>query len=119
MAAQAARSAQAVSALLDGSGDRDAAADGFRTYMLMLLTGAPVLINDPTARHFLEQAQYLGGQMARILAAIGKSPKGAAVPGDGLADAVRQLQSAAAPLLQLLTPGMRDAINGIGQTAEE
>jgi len=84
-----------------------------------MLTGAPVLINDPIARHFLEQAQYLGGQMARILAAINKSPKGAAVPGDGLQDAVRQLQSAAAPLLQLLTPGMRNAINGIGQTAEE
>jgi len=119
MAAQAARSAQAVSALADGSGDRDAASDGFRTYMLMLLTGAPVLINDPTARHFLEQAQYLGGLMARTLAEIGKSPKGTAVPDDGLQDAVRQLQSAAAPLLQLLTPAVRDAINGIGQTAEE
>ena len=119
MAAQAARSAQAVSALADGSGDRDAASDGFRTYMLMLLTGAPVLINDPTARHFLEQAQYLGGLMARTLTVIDKSPKGTAVPGDGLQDAVRQLQSAAAPLLQLLTPAVRDAINGIGQTAEE
>jgi hypothetical protein len=119
MAAQAARSAQAVSALADGSGDRDAASDGFRTYMLMLLTGAPVLINDPTARHFLEQAQYLGGLMARTLAVISKSPKGTAVPDDGLQDAVRQLQSAAAPLLQLLTPAVRDAINGIGQTAEE
>ncbi|HET6187864.1 MAG TPA: hypothetical protein VFE59_12825 [Trebonia sp.] len=119
MAAQAARSAQAVSALLDGSGDRDAASDGFRTYMLMLLTGAPVLINDPIARHFLEQAQYLGGLMAHTLTVIDKSPKGTAVPGDGLQDAVRQLQSAAAPLLQLLTPAIRDAINGIGQTAEE
>ena len=119
MAAQAARSAQAVSALADGSGDRDAASDGFRTYMLMLLTGAPVLINDPTARHFLEQAQYLGGLMARTLARIGKSPKGTTVPADDLQGAVRQLQSAAAPLLQLLTPAIRDAINGIGQTAEE
>jgi len=119
MAAQAARSAQAVSALADGSGDRDAASDGFRTYMLMLLTGAPVLINDPTARHFLEQAQHLGGLMARTLAEIDKSPKGTAVPDGGLQDAVRQLQSAAAPLLQLLTPAIRDAINGIGQTAEE
>jgi hypothetical protein len=119
MAAQADRSAQAVSALADGSGDRDAASDGFRTYMLMLLTGAPVLINDPTARHFLEQAQYLGGLMARTLAVIDKSPKGTAVPDGGLQDAVRQLQSAAAPLLQLLTPAIRDAINGIGQTAEE
>ena len=119
MAAQAARSAQAVSALADGSGDRDAASDGFRTYMLMLLTGAPVLINDPTARHFLEQAQHLGGLMARTLAEIDKSPKGTAVPDAGLQDAVQQLQSAAAPLLQLLTPAIRDAINGIGQTAEE
>jgi hypothetical protein len=119
VAAQAARSAQAVSALRDGSGDRDAASDGFRTYMLMLLTSAPVLINDPTARHFLEQAQYLGGLMARTLTEIDKSPKGTADPGDGLQDAVRQLQSAAAPLLQLLTPTVRDAINGVGQTAEE
>ena len=99
--------------------DREAASDGFRTYMLMLLTGAPVLINDPTARHFLEQAQYLGGLMARMLAEIDKSPKGTAVPDAGLQDAVRQLQSAVAPLLQLLTPAIRDAINGIGQTAEE
>ncbi len=119
MAAQAARSAQAVSALADGSGDRDAASDGFRTYMLMLLTGAPVLINDPTARHFLEQAQYLGGLMARTLARIDKAPKGTTVPVDDLQNAVRQLQSAAAPLLQLLTPAIRHAINGIGQTAEE
>lgn len=57
--------------------------------------------------------------MARTLAVIDKSPKGTAVPGDDLQDAVRQLQSAAAPLLQLLTPAVRDAINGIGQTAEE
>lgn len=61
MAAQADRSARAVSALADGSGDRDAASDAFRTYMLMLLTGAPVLINDPTARHFLEQAPTSAG----------------------------------------------------------
>lgn len=119
MVAQAVRAAQAVSAVLGGSGDRDAASDGFRTYMLMLLTGAPVLINDPIARHFLEQAQYLGGLLASRLAAIDRSPKGAAVPGDGLDDAVQQLQSAAAPLLQLLPPAISDAIGRIGQTAEE
>ena len=59
--AQAARSAKAVSSVIDGSGDRDAASDGFRTYMMMLLISAPVLIDDPVARRFLEQAQYLGG----------------------------------------------------------
>ena len=55
--AQAARTAAAVSAVSGGSGDRGAASDGFRTYMMMLLVGAPVLIDDPVARHFLEQAQ--------------------------------------------------------------
>ena len=119
MVAQAARSAKAVSSVIDGSGDRGAASDGFRTYMMMLLTGAPVLIDDPVARRFLEQAQYLGGVMARTLAAIERSPDGAAVPGDRLDDTVQQLQGAAAPLLQLLTPETRDSIQRIGQTAEE
>ena len=86
MGTQAARSAQAVSALLNGSGDRDAADDGFRTYMMILLVGAPVLIDDPIARHFLEQAQYLGGLMARSLAAIDKAPNSAPVSASSLAD---------------------------------
>jgi hypothetical protein len=116
---QAARSAKAVSSVIDGPGDRGAASDGFRTYMMMLLIGAPVLIDDPVARRFLEQAQYLGGVMTRALAVIDRSPDGSAVPGDGLDQAMQQLQSAAAPLLQLLSPGMRDSIERIGQTAEE
>ena len=37
MVAQATRSAQAVSSVIDGTGDRGAASDGFRTYMMMLL----------------------------------------------------------------------------------
>jgi hypothetical protein len=41
------------------------------------------------------------------------------VPGDTLDDAVQQLQSAAAPLLQLLSPAVRDSIQSIGRTAEE
>lgn len=119
LVAEAARSAEAVSSVISGSGDRAAASDGFRTYTMMLLIAAPVLIDDPVARHFLEQAQYLGGVMARALAITGRSPDGAAVPGGVLDDAVRQLQSAAAPLLQLLSPGMRDSIQRIGQTPEE
>jgi hypothetical protein len=119
LVAEAARSAEAVSSVISGSGDRAAASDGFRTYTMMLLIAAPVLIDDPVARHFLEQAQYLGGVMARALAITGRSPDGAAVPGGVLDDSVRQLQSAAAPLLQLLSPGMRDSIQRIGQTPEE
>ncbi len=44
LVAQAGRSAKATASVLDGSGDRDAASDGFRTYMMMLLTSAPVLM---------------------------------------------------------------------------
>jgi hypothetical protein len=69
LVAQAGRSAKATASVLDGSGDRDAASDGFRTYLMMLLTSAPVLMDDPVARHFLEQSQYLGGVMAPALAA--------------------------------------------------
>jgi hypothetical protein len=119
MVAQAVRAAQATSSVLAGSGDRDAASDGFRTYMMMLLTSAPVLITDRVARNFLEQAQYLGAVMGRTLAAVDRSRKGEAVPGDSLDDAMRQLQSAAAPLLQLLNPAVRDSIQRIGQTTEE
>jgi hypothetical protein len=127
MVAQATRSARAVSSVTGGSGDRAAASDGFRTYMMMLLIGAPVLIDDPVARHFLEQAQYLGGVMAGALEVIDRSTDGAAVPGDRtggaagdrLGDAMQQLQDAAAPLLQLLHPAIRDSIQGIGRTAEE
>jgi hypothetical protein len=119
VAAQAARATKAVSSVIDGSGDRGAASDGFRTYMLILLTGAPVLIDDPVARHFLEQAQYLGAVMARTLAVTGKSPAGAAMPGDGLDEAMQQLQSAAAPLLQLISPRTRDSIQRLGRTAED
>ena len=117
--AQAARAAKAVSSVIDGSGDRDAASDGFRTYMMMLLISAPVLIDDPVARRFLEQAQYLGGVMAHTLALIDRSTGGAATPGGRLDDAMQQLQSSAAPLLQLLSPGVRDSIQSIGRTAEE
>jgi len=119
MVAQATRSAQAVSSVIDGSGDRGAASDGFRTYMMMLLIGAPVLIDDPVARRFLEQAQHLGGVMAGALAVIDRSADGAAVPGNRLGGAMQQLQDAAAPLLQLLHPAIRDSIQGIGRTAEE
>jgi hypothetical protein len=117
--AQAARSARDVSSVTGGSGDRDAASDSFQLYMTMLLMSAPVLIGDPVARRFLEQAQYLGGVMARVLTAIDRQPGVAAPAGDKLDDAVHQLRSAATPLLHLLSPGMRDAIQGIGQTTEE
>ena len=117
--AQAERSAGAVSSVAGGSGDRGAASEDFRTYMMMLLISAPVFIGDPVGRRFLEQAQDLGAAMGRTLELAKRSTGGAGGPGDGLDDAMRQLQSAAAPLLQVLSPEVRDSIQRIGRTTEK
>jgi hypothetical protein len=105
MMAQADRASSAVSAVLSGSGDRNSAADEFRTYMMMLLVGAPVLIDGRVSRAFLEQAQRLGGEMARVLATMAKphrSEHEPAAPDARLNEATAQLRSVAAPLLQPL-----------------
>jgi hypothetical protein len=111
---QAIRADRAVSAARDGSGDRDSAADEVRTYMMMLLVGAPLLIEDRTSRAFLEQAQYLGGEMTRVLLVLAKTPRTPAKPGAPakpakppapdarLKDAVARVRKTAAPLLQQL-----------------
>jgi hypothetical protein len=78
---QARRTAQAVSQAVnphDGQGDRDAAVDEFRTYMMMLLVAAPVLIDAKVSRDFLEQAQVLGAELAKALAETAKPADGAA-----------------------------------------
>jgi len=109
---QAIRSAQAVSGALAGSGDRDVAGDEFRTYMMMLLVAAPVLIDAKVSRNFLEQAQALGGEMARALAAKARKPGQASYPTAGLDDAVQRLKTASTPLLQVLDPETQLLISG-------
>jgi hypothetical protein len=99
---QAVRSANAVSAALDGSGHRDSATDEVRTYMIMLLVGAPVLIEGRVSRNLLEQAQHLGAEMTRVLLNLAK---GHAAPGKQdarLNDAIAGLRTAAAPVIQQL-----------------
>lgn len=111
---QGERSARAVSAALAGSGERAAAADEVRTYMLMLLVSAPVLIDARVSRTFLEQAQRLAGEMARIMTvtASGREPAEppGALPGGRIEETVRQLRVTAAPLIQQLTPDERVAV---------
>jgi hypothetical protein len=119
VSAQATQSAGAVSSVIDRSGSRDAASEAYRAYMVMLLISAPVFLEDPVARRFLEQAQDLGGEMTRILELTRSSTNAAAGLGDRLDDAVQQLQSAAAPLLQLLSPEVRDSIQRIGRSAKK
>jgi len=105
MMAQADRASAAVSSALDGSGERDSASDEFRTYMMMLLVGAPVLIDGRVSRSFLEQAQRLGGEMARVLTTMTRahgSEHAPKAPDARLTAAIAQLRTAAAPLLQPL-----------------
>jgi hypothetical protein len=111
IASQATRTSRAVSEALAGSGDRDAASDEFRTYMMMLLVGAPVLIDAKAPRNFLEQAQSLGAEMARALVAT-RTPKSSGYPAKRLDEAVRRLTAASTPLLQILDPETRRAIQG-------
>jgi hypothetical protein len=112
MVSQAARSVRAVDGALDGSGDRNAASDEVRTYMMMLLVGAPVLIDARISRNFLEKAQRLGGEMAHALSTRSKHPTTPARSRERLEHAVDGLRTAATPLLQLLSPEERSAATG-------
>jgi hypothetical protein len=110
--AQASRASSAVSAALDGSGNREAASDQLRTYMIMLMIGTPVLIDVRVSRNFLEQAQHQAAEMARSLAASAKPEGAAGHPGTRLEEATRRLRTAAAPLLKSLTADQRAAASG-------
>jgi hypothetical protein len=107
---QGERSAKAVGAVLAGPGDRAAAADEVRTYMLMLLVSAPVLIDARVSRTFLEQAQRLAGEMARSMTATASGPDPAGRPDRRIEETVQQLRVTAAPLLHQLTPDERVAV---------
>ena len=112
---QAVRASREVSQALNqqrGQGERDAAADEFRTYMMMLLAGTPVLIDAKVSRDFLEKAQALGGEMARALQATAKTPGPQAFPAARLKDAVDRLRAASTPLLQVLDPATLAALRG-------
>jgi hypothetical protein len=112
---QAMRASRAVSqATAEGAGpdDRDTAGDELRTYMMMLLVGAPVLIDVKVSRAFLEQAQVVAGEMARALGVTARSLGPGTLADARLDDAVQQLRSASTPLLQVLDPETQAAIRG-------
>ena len=112
---QAVRASRSVSqAVAQGAdeGDRDVAFDELRTYMLMLMVGAPVLIDAKVSRSFLEQAQAVGGLMAHALGVMARS-SGPAAPSDGRLDqAVQRLRAASTPLLAVLDPETQAAVRG-------
>jgi hypothetical protein len=111
---QAMRASRSVTEAAAGSAsqsDRDAAFDELRTYMMMLLVGAPVLIDAKVSRSFLERAQAVGGLMAHTLGVMAKSS--GPVPSDSRLDgALKRLQAASAPLLAVLDPETQAAVRG-------
>jgi hypothetical protein len=109
---QANRAARAVSQLLTGSGDRDAAYEEFRTYTMMLLSVAPVLIDAKMPRRFLEQAQTLDGELARALTVLAKGAGQGKFSATKLDDALRALKSASTPLLQNMDQETQSAVRG-------
>jgi hypothetical protein len=109
---QANRAWQAVSQALAGPGDRDAADGEFRAYTTMLLSAAPVLIDDTMSRNFLEQAQHLDGEMALALSVLARKPGHGNSSATRLDGAIQALRSASTPLLQNLDPEMQSAVRG-------
>jgi hypothetical protein len=97
---QAIRATRAVLACAT-SGDRTAASDELRTYMIMLL------IESKTPRVFLEDAQTLGGMLVQH--SESQSSVKTATSDTQLEEALQQLKIAAAPLLAPLTAEERTA----------
>jgi hypothetical protein len=102
---QAGRTSAAVLAATGSDSSRDAASDEARSYMTMVLIAAPVLIDDPVPRAFLEQAQWLGVLFSRALNVTDREPDTSAV-----SEAFEVLRATAAPLLSMLSHSERQAV---------
>ena len=109
---QANTASREVSQVLAGSGDRDMAYEEFRTYTMMVLSVAPVLIDARRSRNFLERAQDLDGAMAQALSLLATVPGQENFLAARLDDTLQALKSASAPLLQNLTPELQSAVRG-------
>jgi hypothetical protein len=105
---QAIRATRAVLACAT-SGDRTAASDELRTYMIMLMIAAPILIESKTPRVFLEDAQTLGGMLVQVQHSESQTSGKTVTSDTQLEEALQQLKIAAAPLFAPLTAEERTA----------
>ena len=116
---QAARATRTVTEALQGSGDRDAASDEARTYMTMLLVAAPLLIDGPVSRTFLESAQWLGGVIAHALGTSANDPAAAPAAVTRLQHASDELRAASQPLISVLNLNERLAAASVSSDGEQ
>jgi hypothetical protein len=106
---QAAHTAQVATAMLKGTGDREAVGDELRSYGTMLLISAPLLIDASLSRAFLEEAQRLAAEVARALHGHRRGTAGQAERAR-LDDAVQRMRQASSPLLAILNVEQREAV---------
>ena len=109
---QAKRACVAVLAARDGAGEQQAASDELRSYLAMLLTAAPVLLEAKPSQQFLEQAQNLGAQLNRTLKKVTDTQ--ASVSAQDRTDldaAISTLRATTAPIIAVLD---RDQLNAAG-----
>ncbi len=110
--AQAGRAADAITGPSSTEEDREVASQELRTYLQMLLTSAPVLIDATASRTFLETAQRTAARMyhaQRATADAERQDRSAQVD-----DALQRLHQAAAPLLAPLNLEQRAAASDVG-----
>ena len=114
--AQAGRAADAIKRPSPTEDDLDVAAQELRTYLQMLLTSAPLLIDARTSRTFLETAQVTAARFYRVVRApIDDRRQGLDQQVD---DALQQLRQAATPLLAPLNLEQRAAAADVGEPNE-
>jgi hypothetical protein len=111
VAAQALRANQTLTAALDGSGERDAASDELRTFMTMMLTAGPTLMDAPQTRRFLEESQRLAAEIARALT-VTRSGEHPAELDERLSTATDRVRDAVQPLLEMLNLDQQSAVWG-------
>lgn len=106
--AQANRAAAAITRPSPTEDDRDEASQELRTFMQMLLTSAPLLIEARGSRNFLEVAQQTAGELFRALRI--RADDANADIGPRVSAAVEQLQRAGAPVTVPLNREERAAV---------
>jgi hypothetical protein len=112
---QATRTLDAVKRASQPKQDTDAAADELRTYTQMLLTSAPVLIDAPLPRAFLETAQRLAAELFAT-ARAGRLDDAAE---HRLEDSLKDLRAAGAPLLNALSAQQRAAVTSVAADSSD
>jgi hypothetical protein len=100
--AQGSRSAKVVDDYLGKPDERDGASDEVRTYLTMVLFAAPILIDAALPRRFLEQAQHLGGELARALGTDLHDPGAVSAMRDRIDTAASGVRDAGDPLVRVL-----------------